>query len=68
MMAPHRVGEYVVVHELAHLLEMNHSPAFWAVVARAWPEWREDREWLRRNGPALERGPGWAERYASSPS
>jgi predicted metal-dependent hydrolase len=68
MMAPHRVGEYVVVHELAHLLEMNHSPAFWAVVSRAWPDWREDREWLRRNGPALERGPGSAERYASSPS
>jgi predicted metal-dependent hydrolase len=57
MMAPARVGEYVVVHEVAHLVEMNHSPAFWALVKAAWPGWRADRDWLRRHAPALELGP-----------
>jgi len=57
MMAPARVGEYVVVHEVAHLVEMSHSPAFWALVERECPGWRADRDWLRRHGRALEMGP-----------
>ena len=55
VMAPPRVGEYVVVHELAHLVEMSHSPAFWAVVERAMPGHRAERDWLRRHGPELLR-------------
>lgn len=47
VLAPSRVLDYVVVHELCHLLEMNHSPQFWAAVARMMPDYREQRQWLR---------------------
>lgn len=53
MLAPARVGEYVVVHELAHLVHMDHSPRFWGVVEAHWPGHRADRDWLRANGPAV---------------
>jgi predicted metal-dependent hydrolase len=46
--------DYVVVHELAHLQQRNHSPAFWAVVERALPGYRPLRHHLNRLGPALE--------------
>ena len=39
-----------MVHELAHRIEMNHSPAFWAVVERVLPDYRERRRWLLENG------------------
>lgn len=42
--------DYVVVHELAHRKQMNHSPAFWAEVERILPDWRERRRWLREKG------------------
>jgi len=45
--APH-VIDYVVIHELAHLIEMNHSPRFWAIVARYYPQHRETRLELKR--------------------
>ncbi len=51
--APPDVLDYVAAHECAHLLEMNHSPAFWAHVARCRPDWKRQRAWLRRHGPAL---------------
>jgi hypothetical protein len=44
--APKPVVEYVIVHELAHLKEMNHSKRFWQLVARHHPRWREHRKWL----------------------
>jgi predicted metal-dependent hydrolase len=51
--APPRVFEYVVAHELAHLLEMNHSPRFWAHVEDLMPDWRLARAWLKKNGATL---------------
>ena len=57
MMAPARIGEYVVVHELVHFHHMDHSRAFWDRVAVHWPDYRADRRWLRTNGPALQAGP-----------
>jgi len=53
-MAPEAVLDYVAAHEVAHLVEMNHSPAFWAVVARLCPDHGARRDWLRRHGPALQ--------------
>lgn len=56
VMAPPAVLDYVAAHEVAHLVEMNHSAAFWAVVARLCPDWRRHRAWLRSEGQALH---GW---------
>lgn len=53
VMAPPSVLAYVAAHEVAHLEEMNHSPAFWAIVARLMPGWRAERDWLRQHGGSL---------------
>lgn len=53
IMAPSEVLEYVAAHECAHLLEMNHSPAFWAHVAKCRPQWKTERAWLRQYGRDL---------------
>lgn len=53
IMADPYVLDYVAAHEVAHLLEMNHSPAFWAHVERTYPDWRPARAWLRTHGNAL---------------
>lgn len=47
------VLDYVAAHEVAHLIEMNHSPAFWAQVERTYPDWRPARKWLHANGDQL---------------
>ena len=52
-MAPPAVLDYVAAHEVAHLAQMNHSPAFWAVVARLVPGYAAHRRWLKQHGPAL---------------
>ena len=53
--APQDVLEYVVVHELCHRKEMNHSPRFWAEVERVLPNYRESKKWLKENGSGLIR-------------
>ncbi|HEX7862056.1 MAG TPA: SprT family zinc-dependent metalloprotease [Verrucomicrobiae bacterium] len=50
---PEFVRDYIIVHELMHLKEMNHSPRFWAHVENAFPLWREAEKWLRRNSGLL---------------
>lgn len=50
VLMPEEIQDYLVVHELAHRVEMNHSPAFWAVVEKELPDYRERRGWLKRNG------------------
>lgn len=52
MQAAPEIVDYVIVHELCHLLVPNHSPRFWAEVARVLPDWRERRQALRRFRPA----------------
>jgi predicted metal-dependent hydrolase len=53
-MAPPEVLDYVAAHEVAHLVEMNHAPAFWAVVARLMPDYQRHRNWLKQNGATLQ--------------
>jgi predicted metal-dependent hydrolase len=55
VMAPGFVLDYVVAHEVAHLAEMNHSPRFWAQVARLTPHRDAAQAWLRENGTSLLR-------------
>lgn len=50
VLMPEEIQDYLAVHELAHRIEMNHSPAFWAVVERVLPDYRERRRWLLENG------------------
>ena len=53
ILAPEEVLDYVVVHELAHRREMNHSKAFYAVVESMLPDYRRAQKWLRDNGQSL---------------
>jgi len=55
ILAPRAVLRYVAAHEVAHLAQMNHSPAFWAEVARIHGPYEAPRRWLRREGMALHR-------------
>lgn len=53
IMAPPEVLDYVVVHELAHIKQKNHSKAFWAVVAQYCPHYIKYRSWLKQNQAAM---------------
>ncbi|MGI1663935.1 M48 family metallopeptidase [Palleronia sp. KMU-117] len=55
VMAPEAVLDYVAAHEVAHLARMDHSPAFWEVVARLCPDHARHRRWLREHGGSLHR-------------
>jgi len=50
LFAPDDVLEYVCIHELAHLLEHNHSKKFWMLVEKAMPDFKEKERWLKENG------------------
>lgn len=53
IMAPIEAVEYVVVHELAHTRQRNHSPAFWKVVREMMPGYEKPRDWLKKHGMEL---------------
>lgn len=53
MMAPPEVLDYVVIHELCHRLEMNHSARFWAQVEKVMPDYKKHRKWLKEQGGKL---------------
>lgn len=53
LLAPAKVLDYVVWHEACHLLVMDHSPRYWALVAEHLPSYREPQRWLRVNGAGL---------------
>ena len=53
IMAPHGVIDYVVIHELSHLVEHNHSTKFWGVLEKIVPDYRDKKQWLKMNGQHL---------------
>ncbi len=53
MLCPPEVADYVVVHELCHRKQLNHSPAFWTEVERVLPDYRTRRAWLKEQGGSL---------------
>lgn len=53
LLAPETVVDYLVAHEVSHLLHHNHSPAFWAVVANLCPDYKSRRVWLKAHGMKL---------------
>jgi predicted metal-dependent hydrolase len=55
ILAPPHVLDYLAAHEVAHLVEMNHSARFWRVVERICPDWQRAKGWLNAQGNALHR-------------
>ena len=53
VMAPPEVVDYIIIHELAHLKEMNHSKKFWQVVETYCPDYKRHLAWLKKFGPGL---------------
>lgn len=54
MMAPRPVIDYLVAHEVAHLVHMNHGPKFWALCEELCPDTKRCKAWLKKNGSALQ--------------
>lgn len=54
LITPLEVRDYVIVHELAHLKEMNHSAKFWQVVATALPNYKQQEKWLKDHGSSCD--------------
>lgn len=50
LFAPDEVVDYVIIHELAHLIEMNHSARFWKIVSDIMPDYKDKEIWLKKNG------------------
>ena len=53
MLCPDEIVDYVIVHELCHRKELNHSPRFWAAVESVLPDYKNRRKWLKDHGPAI---------------
>ncbi len=53
LFAPAFVLDYVIIHELAHLVEMNHSDRFWKQVSRAMPDYQKAERWLKKHGSGM---------------
>ena len=49
LFAPKDVQDYVFIHELVHFIEMNHSPAYWKIVEKIIPDYKEKEKWLKQN-------------------
>ena len=54
MMAPAKIIDYMVVHELCHMHHRNHSDAFWNEVDKVMPDYRERKMWLKKHGAGLD--------------
>lgn len=54
LLLPIEVFDYIIVHELSHLVEMNHSDRFWKVVEKVMPEYETHEAWLKKNGSKLD--------------
>lgn len=54
LMAPQWVIDYVIVHELAHMNEMNHSKKYWSIVEKVYPEYKRAEKWLKVYGPKCD--------------
>jgi predicted metal-dependent hydrolase len=54
MMAPPKIIDYIVVHELCHMHQDDHTDAFWNEVDKILPDYEERKEWLRKNGAGLD--------------
>jgi predicted metal-dependent hydrolase len=54
LLLPTPIIEYVIIHELAHLIEMNHSEKFWTLVSRALPNYKEHVKWLKLNSNKMD--------------
>ena len=53
--APHSIVDYVVIHELCHMVQSNHSPKFWHEVEKYDPSYKDHKKWLKENGTLLIR-------------
>ncbi|MDQ7015333.1 MAG: SprT family zinc-dependent metalloprotease [Gammaproteobacteria bacterium] len=54
MMAPPKIIDYIVVHELCHIHQRNHTDAFWNEVDKVMPDYRERKSWLKTNGAYMD--------------
>ena len=54
VLLPSKLAEYIVVHELCHYHHLDHSDAFWNEVDKVMPDYYERKEWLRKNGAAMD--------------
>ncbi|HXW12372.1 MAG TPA: YgjP-like metallopeptidase domain-containing protein, partial [Nitrososphaeraceae archaeon] len=51
---PSHIMDYIIIHELIHLIEFNHSDRFWQLVEEAIPTYKDCRDWLKKNGPYIQ--------------
>ena len=49
-----RIVDYIIVHELTHMIEKNHTPAFWKYIGLILPDYEVRKEWLDKNGKKIE--------------